>query len=92
VILQVVSACEAKRLKADFEDDWPPYLALDVSEAIWRRAGDLAERHALRGFDSLHLASFLSLVSADLGEPVQFSAFDALERDDDVQKVFYNLS
>ena len=71
-----MSAREADLLKADLEHDWPHYLALDVSEPVWRHAGDLAERHALRGFDSLHLASFLSLVSADLGEPVRFSAFD----------------
>jgi len=73
---RAVTVREAELLKADLENDWQHYLALDVSEPIWRRAGDLAERHALRGFDSLHLASFLSLVSADLGETVQFSAFD----------------
>jgi hypothetical protein len=27
-------------------------------------------------FDSLHLASFLYLANANLGEPVQFSSFD----------------
>lgn len=73
---QAVTAREVELLKTDFERDWPRYLAVEVSEPIWRHAGDLAERHALRGFDSLHLASFLSLASADLGEPVQFSAFD----------------
>ncbi|HEX5760985.1 MAG TPA: type II toxin-antitoxin system VapC family toxin [Thermoanaerobaculia bacterium] len=73
---QAVTAREAERLKADLEQDWPRYLALDVGEPVWRRAGDLAERHALRGFDSLHLASFLSLASAGLGEAVRFSAFD----------------
>lgn len=44
--------------------------------AVWRQAGDLAEKHALRGFDSLHLASFLYLLDESLGEPVQFSSFD----------------
>jgi uncharacterized protein len=73
---QAVSEREAELLKTDLDRDWPRYLALDVSESIWRRAGDLAERYALRGFDSLHLASYLSLFSADLGEPIQFSAFD----------------
>ncbi len=73
---QAVTDRETELLKTDLDQDWPRYLALEVSERIWRHAGDLAERHALRGFDSLHLASFLSLFSADLAEPVQFSAFD----------------
>jgi predicted nucleic acid-binding protein len=71
-----ISSEEAEQVKADFERDWPHYLSLDLTAAVWRRAGGLAERHALRGFDSLHLASFLALVTAELGEPVQFSAFD----------------
>lgn len=62
--------------KADLERDWLHYLALDVTSEVWRAAGDLAERHALRGFDSLHLASFLHVANAGLGEPVQFSSFD----------------
>lgn len=44
--------------KADLDEDWPRYLAIEVSGTVWREAGELAERHALRGFDSLHLASF----------------------------------
>jgi uncharacterized protein len=62
--------------KADLERDWLHFLALDVTSEVWRVAGNLAEKHALRGFDSLHLASFLHLAKAGLGEPVQFSSFD----------------
>jgi uncharacterized protein len=62
--------------KVELERDWPHYLALEVTPEIWRAAGDLAEKYALRGFDSLHLATFLYLARADLGEPVQFSSFD----------------
>ena len=62
--------------KADLERDWPRYLALEVTPEVWHDAGDLAEKHALRGFDSLHLASFLHLASTDFGEPVRFSSFD----------------
>ncbi|HSS49814.1 MAG TPA: type II toxin-antitoxin system VapC family toxin [Thermoanaerobaculia bacterium] len=62
--------------KADLDEDWPRYLAIEVTREIWKAAGDLAEKHALRGFDSLHLASFLHLAHADLGEPTQFSSFD----------------
>jgi predicted nucleic acid-binding protein len=30
---------------------------IDVTEATVRRAGDLADKHALRGFDAVHVAS-----------------------------------
>ena len=68
------------RAKKDFELDWPKYLTVEVSEAVYRSAGDLAEKHHLRGFDSLHLASYLSL-HRDGAPEVRFSAFDgALNR------------
>jgi hypothetical protein len=38
-------------------------------------SGDLAEKHALRGFDSIHLASALTL-QRELSSPVMFSCFD----------------
>jgi len=62
--------------KTDLDEDWPRYLAIEVSGAVWREAGELAEKHALRGFDSLHLASFLYVLDEGLGESVQFSSFD----------------
>ncbi len=68
------------RAKADFERDWPRYLTIEVSEAVYRSAGDLAEKHHLRGFDSLHLASYLALYREGARQ-TRFSAFDeALNR------------
>lgn len=68
------------RARNDFERDWPRYLTIEVSEAVYRSAGDLAERHRLRGFDSLHLASYLSLYRDGVRQ-IRFSAFDdALNR------------
>ncbi len=59
-----------------FEDDWSRYLAVDVSAAICREAGGLAERHRLRGYDSVHLASYLEIARhAGVGD-TQFSSFD----------------
>lgn len=71
-----LTAEEHALCKANLAEDWPDYLALAVTPEVWRAAGDLAEKHALRGFDSLHLASFLHLAGEDLGEPVLFSSFD----------------
>ncbi len=52
--------------------DWQHILALDVDEQL---AADLAQRHGLRGYDSVHLASALRL-SGRQHISMQFSAFD----------------
>lgn len=62
--------------KRALDDDWPRYLAVDVTAAVCREAGALAERHALRGYDSVHLAAFLHLAHAAGKAAVRFSCFD----------------
>ena len=54
----------------------PRYLAVDVTSAVCREAGALAERHALRGYGSVHLAAFLHLARAAGKAAVRFSCFD----------------
>ena len=71
-----LSDAEHARAKADLDRDWSGFLALQV-EKVWQKAGDLAERHALRGADSIHLASFLELLAAMAQSPVAFSSFDS---------------
>lgn len=73
----LVAESETARLREDLDAEWRDYLTIDVTEAVWRQAGNLAERHALRALDSLHLASFLTLSDADLGAPLRFSSYDA---------------
>ena len=36
---------------------WPEVDVLELTESLARRAGELAEAHALRGYDAIHLAS-----------------------------------
>jgi predicted nucleic acid-binding protein len=67
---------EHNTARNELDRDWQLFLALDVSELVWRGAGDLAERRALRGFDSLHLASYLSLAAERSSAQVEFSSFD----------------
>ena len=62
--------------KRTFEDDWPTYLAVYVTDSLCREAGALAERYALRGYDGLHLASFLELARQARGGDTDFSSFD----------------
>lgn len=58
-----------------FESDWPAYVLLDLQDEILTLARDLIQRHPLRGFDAIHLASALRLKTA-LGEEVTFAAAD----------------
>ena len=67
--------------KRAFESDWSSYLAVAATPALCREAGLLAERHRLRGFDSIHLASFLEILRGGSDGIVEFSSFDtALNR------------
>jgi uncharacterized protein len=59
-----------------FEDDWSRYLAVGVTTAICREAGGLAERYRLRGYDSVHLASFLEIARRAGVAETRFSSFD----------------
>lgn len=66
---------ELQRVRGDFESDWEKYLTVEVSKSIVTKAGNLAEKHSLRGFDAVHLASALTL-TAGLGSEVEFSCAD----------------
>jgi predicted nucleic acid-binding protein len=59
----------------DFEDDWESYFIVDASSALVMLAGNLAEKHALRGYDAIHLASAVT-VQQQTDRPVTFSCFD----------------
>jgi predicted nucleic acid-binding protein len=56
------------------DGDWGAYVLVDVTEPLVRRAGLLAERHALRGFDAIHLAAAIELARA--GGDLVVACFD----------------
>jgi uncharacterized protein len=60
---------------AQLDRDWGHYVVVGLTPAVARRSGELAEAHALRGFDAIHLASALWLQSAYSPE-LAFIAFD----------------
>ncbi len=64
------------RAKRAFERDWPKYLAVAPSASICQAAGDLAERYRLRGFDSVHLASYLEVARRAGADETRFSSHD----------------
>jgi predicted nucleic acid-binding protein len=62
--------------KRDFEEQWSTYLALEANDSLCRTAGALAEKYALRGFDSIHLASFAEVARRAGTDDTKFSSFD----------------
>lgn len=62
--------------KREFETDWRAINAIVPDERRLRRAGDLAERFALRGYDSVHLAAAESLLTVPGNDLLQFASFD----------------
>lgn len=58
-----------------FESDWPGYIQVELRDEILVLARDLVQRHPLRGFDAIHLASALSLQTG-LGEAMTFVVAD----------------
>ncbi len=62
--------------KQEFESDWATMAIVRIDGDLVRRAGDLAEKHALRGADAVHLAAFERLLSASEDDDVEFSCAD----------------
>lgn len=73
---KALTAVAYRAAKQAFEQDWPALLSVTVSDSLCREAGNLAERHRLRAYDSVHLASFLTIARSAGGEEVRFSSFD----------------
>ena len=63
-------------VKRQFEEQWPSFMTLDATEALCRTAGGLAERYRLRGFDSVHLATFAEVARRAGPRDTRFSSFD----------------
>ena len=76
------TSVEHDRIKAFFDKDWSNHFILNITGEMIKQAGHLAEKHALRGFDSIHLASALILRSKS-SSPIVFSCFD-----DNLQEAF----
>lgn len=63
-----------RRAVRALDRDWITYNVVGLSDSLVHSAGELAERHALRGYDAVQLAAVLQLQHA--GGPVEFCAFD----------------
>lgn len=70
-----LSDSAVSRIKAALMADWEALFVLPATGAVARIAGDLAEEHALRGMDAVHLASALWFSRQQSG-PITFAAWD----------------
>jgi len=64
-----------RRRVSQLDRDWIHYLVVELTPAVTRSSGEIAELHALRGFDAIHLASALWLQSAYSGD-LAFMTYD----------------
>jgi len=71
-----LTASKFASAKSEFEEQWPTYLSLEATDSLCRAAGQLAEKYSLRGFDSLHLASFAEVARRAGTGDTRFSSFD----------------
>jgi uncharacterized protein len=62
--------------KSAFEGQWATFLTLEATDSLSRAAGTLAEQYRLRGFDSVHLASFAEVARRAGPRETRFSSFD----------------
>ena len=73
---RALTAARFGSAKREFEEQWPSFVKLDATDALCRTAGEFAERYRLRGFDSLHLASFAEVARRAGPRETRFSSFD----------------
>jgi predicted nucleic acid-binding protein len=66
---------EHRKRIAALDADYAEVLKVEVSEEVVRQAGELAEAHALRGFDAIQLASARWL-ARKTRKPLRLLAFD----------------
>jgi predicted nucleic acid-binding protein len=71
-----LTTAKLKAANRELDTQWPSFVSIVASDTLCRAAGDLAELYALRGFDSIHLASFAAVARRAGPRHTQFSSFD----------------
>lgn len=64
-----------QKMVEDFNRDWEDYFVIEITDGLIKFAGDIAQKHLLRGFDSIHLASAINLKNK-IRTDVYFSSND----------------
>ena len=69
-----ITRASLRAIVRELEADWAAYNLVEVTHRLVHQAGALAERHALRAYDAVHLAAALEL--RDEAADVEFAVFD----------------
>ncbi len=70
-----ISSSGLRKAVSDIDKEMGSFVIVELNESIARLAGEMAERHALRGFDAIHLASAIEL-GRMVGEAPDFITYD----------------
>jgi predicted nucleic acid-binding protein len=70
-----ITVAEHQKSKSEFELHWSSFFKLPIDREIVRHAAELAERFALRAYDSVHLAS-ADRLHRETRSAVSFACFD----------------
>ena len=71
-----LTAGDLRRVIRQLDEEWGQYTLVEVTDALVRRAGTLAERHGLRAYDAVQLSAAVDVRLAG-GADVAFASFDA---------------
>jgi len=74
---RLMTSSEAAAARDQLDADWLHFVVIALGDDVARAAGRLAETHALRGADAVHLASFEDLVGRCPDDDVRFLSADA---------------
>jgi len=69
------SIARLRKIVEDFNRDWESYFLIEITDGLIKIAGDIAEKHLLRGFYSIHLASAV-ILKCKIKSEVYFSSND----------------
>lgn len=70
-----LTASQYRRIVKSFERDWKAFAVVEVSDEVMGMIRRIVERHPLRAFDAIQLASAL-WTRQNLGEPIVFVGAD----------------
>jgi uncharacterized protein with PIN domain len=73
---RLMTAAECQTALRQLDADWSRFVVMILDDELGRAAGHLAEEHAIRGGDAVHLAAFERLLSQTEHEDVRFSCAD----------------
>ncbi len=71
------STTDLKLIREEFSLIWPNFQLVEINAFLIQQAGNLVFTHGLKGYDSVHLASALTLKNTEEKIDTFFSCFDS---------------